>query len=411
MPTWNAKDRRTYQNICHLSERGVLSIMRDMLENKYGKDKVTATPSFVYAFGDIPVALVAHADTVFKLPPDTDKFYYDPDKDVIWNPDGAGADDRAGVFAIILLLKRFKLKPHVIITTGEESGCIGAGKLIAHMPVFTEPLKFMIQLDRRNRQDSVYYDCDNRDFEKFINEFGFKTEWGTFTDISVLGPVWGVAAVNLSIGYEDEHHEIERLHVDWMYETIDKTAKILWYVQDHPEMEGFKYIPAYDSYTFMGHRGYLYDGYGAYGYTWDDELDDWTNMPATGYKPPAGFEHCDWCHKEVPETNVIPVKMEHGLTTLNMCLNCHDKVAHQVVWCKKCGTGYYLNSYRIGQVDIKNYICEDCKKDELLRDSDTVQQSTETLPGQPGTCLYGSPVQSMGGTETVVSGEHRNVNM
>jgi len=405
MGTFSAKDRRTYQNICHLTERGVLSIMRDILERKYGKDKVTATPSFVYAFGEIPIALVAHADTVFKLPPSIEHFYYDSEKDVIWNPEGAGADDRAGIFAIILLLKRFKFKPHVIITTGEESGCIGAGKLIAHMPVFKEPLKFMIQLDRRNRNDAVYYDCDNLEFEKFITPFGFHTEWGTFTDISVLAPVWGVAAVNFSIGYEDEHHEIERLHVDWMYETIEKTAKILQYVEQHPEMEPFKYIPAYDSYTFGTNRyKYYSDGW----YLDDDELDDWY-IP-DGYKPKPGFAHCDWCHREVPETQVIPVKMEHGITPMNMCLSCHDKVAHQVVWCRNCGNGYYLNQHRIKDVDIKNYICEDCK-DGLQQHSKPVQSSDKILSGLSGSDQHGSSVPTVGETKEVVPGQHRVIDL
>ena len=402
MATWNDKDRRTYQNICSLSERGVLSLMRDLLISKYGQDNVTVTPSYVYALGEIPVALVAHADTVFKLTPSIENFYYDPEKEVVWNPDGAGADDRAGVFAIVMLLKRFRLKPHVIITTGEESGCIGAGKLIATMPKYPVDLKFMIQLDRRNRNDAVYYDCDNRDFEDFITQFGFKTEWGTFTDISVLAPVWGFAAVNLSVGYQDEHHEIERLHVDWLYETIDKVAQILYYVQDHKDMDAYKYIPAYDYYyNYMGHHNLIYDD------LYDDDEGSWYTK---NFLPKPGFEHCDWCHKEVPSTQVIPVKMEHGKNELTMCLDCHDKVAHQVVWCKTCGTGYYLNSYRLKEVDIKNYICEDCQN-AVRGNSKPVQSSNSSVTGFTGDTAYGEVVSSLGKTKAVVSPEHRVVNL
>lgn len=406
MPTFNAKDRRAFQNLCHLTERGVLSIMRDLLYQKYDHDKVVATPSFVYAFGDIPVALVAHADTVFKIPPALDTFFYDQERDVIWSPDGLGADDRAGVFAIIQILRRYHLKPHVIITTGEESGCIGAGKLIAHMVTFKEDLKFMIQLDRRNRKDAVYYDCDNEEFEKFITPFGFKTEWGTFTDISVLAPVWGVAAVNFSVGYEDEHHEIERLHVDWLYETIGKVVQILRHVEAHPEMKPFEYVPAYGGYTYgsVFGRPYMYgDG------LWDyyDEFDG-------DYKPsktPPGFRHCDWCHKEVPEQNTIPVRFEHGTTDLDMCLSCHEKAAHQVVWCKQCGKAYYIPEINLKKVNVLDYLCEVCRDRKLNGSSETVQQRPIVLPGCERESTDRRDVQDVESKQGMVLGQRKCINL
>ena len=59
------KERRTFQNICHLTERGVLAMMADFLRTKY--DNVISTPSYILALGSIPVALVAHADTFLLL--------------------------------------------------------------------------------------------------------------------------------------------------------------------------------------------------------------------------------------------------------------------------------------------------------------------------------------------------------
>ena len=43
------KERRTFQNICHLSERGVLAMMADFLRTKY--DNVESTPNWVIAYG------------------------------------------------------------------------------------------------------------------------------------------------------------------------------------------------------------------------------------------------------------------------------------------------------------------------------------------------------------------------
>ena len=373
MATFSAKDRRTYQNICHLSERGVLSLMRDALWKSHGQDKVTVTPAYVYAFGDIPVALVAHADTVFKLPPSIDNFFYDQEKDVIWNPDGAGADDRAGVFAILKLIRKYKFKPHVIITTGEESGCIGASKLIAAMPVFNEDLRFMIQLDRRGHKDAVYYDCDNEEFEKFITQFGFETEWGTLSDISVLAPVWGVAAVNVSVGYEDEHHEIERLHVDWLYETIDKVANILHYVQENvKDVQKYKYIPM--PYVYRWRKGY---GLGS-NYLYDDDDDD-----IIDWSSPQEWEDCWICGEMKKKEELIPIYYRNNPhVSYNMCLQCHSTYADKVIWCKCCNKGYFLSDTEVKKIpDVNNWVCEDCKKhgrDE--KDTGTVQSGTTVQP-------------------------------
>ena len=154
MGSFTNKERAIYENICHLNERSVLAYMKDLLTSKYGKESVIATHAYVVAIGDIPVALVAHADTVFKTVPRLEKFFYDQEADVIWNPDGAGADDRAGIYSISYILRKTKLRPHIIITTGEESGCIGASKLALSMHTFPADLRFMIQLDRRGEKDS-----------------------------------------------------------------------------------------------------------------------------------------------------------------------------------------------------------------------------------------------------------------
>ena len=55
----------------------------------------------------------------------------------------------------------------------------------------------------------------------------FVETWGTFTDISYLCPAWGVAGVNLSVGYEDEHSAIETLHVNAWQATFEKVKNIL----------------------------------------------------------------------------------------------------------------------------------------------------------------------------------------
>ena len=107
------KERRTFEQLCSLRENSVIQMMRQYLKSKY--DNIIVTPSYLVAIGDIPVGLVAHADTVFKSPPKD--FFYDKDKNVMWSPQGLGADDRAGIFAIMKIVSLGQ-RPHIIITTG-----------------------------------------------------------------------------------------------------------------------------------------------------------------------------------------------------------------------------------------------------------------------------------------------------
>ena len=98
----------------------------DVLKNKY--TQVVATKEYVCAVGDIPIALVAHLDTVFEKP--VKDLYYDTRKNVLWSPEGLGADDRAGVYAILHILRNTPLRPSVIFTTDEELGGLGAESLV-----------------------------------------------------------------------------------------------------------------------------------------------------------------------------------------------------------------------------------------------------------------------------------------
>lgn len=193
---------------------------------------------YVIAEGDLPICLCAHMDTVFPKPPKT--FYYDQKKSVLWSPEGVGADDRAGNYAIIELLER-GYRPSIILTDLEEEGGIGADALTKKYPdcPFAD-CRALIQLDRQGNNDAVYYDCNNADFEEKITSYGFKTNWGTFTDISIFGPQWRIAAVNLSVGYYNEHNYIETLNMIELHQTIDRVGNIL---KDCEDWLAYAYIP------------------------------------------------------------------------------------------------------------------------------------------------------------------------
>lgn len=193
---------------------------------------------YIIAEGDLPICLLAHMDTVFKYPPKT--FYYDQEQNVLWSPHGLGADDRAGIIIIMELIER-GYRPHIILTDLEERGGIGAGYLISSYPEcpFKE-CKALIQLDRQGHDDAVYYECGNEDYEKLITSYGFVTEIGSFSDISIIAPQWEIAAVNLSVGYEREHTYTETLNITWMNETINKVE---WMLVECGEWSFYSYIP------------------------------------------------------------------------------------------------------------------------------------------------------------------------
>ena len=222
MKTLNQQELKSIEQFFQLTQPQLLKAMKHYLATKY--DKVIATKEYIIAVGDIPVGLVAHLDTVFKFVPND--IYYDRVKNVMWSPDGLGADDRAGVYSIMQLLKA-GFKPTVILATDEELGCVGELKIAADFPVAPTELKYIIELDRRGSNDCVFYECNNSKFDEYVESFGFVTNFGSFSDISVICPQWKVAGANLSIGYYNEHSVSETLHIGQMYDTIKKVRHML----------------------------------------------------------------------------------------------------------------------------------------------------------------------------------------
>ena len=230
-------------------ENSMFSILEQILSNYYPKESIEKDSEFMLVHGDIPVALVAHIDTVFDAPPY--EFFYDAAENVLWSPQGLGADDRAGIAAILALVSSGH-RPHLIFTDKEERGGIGAQFLIRkhHKSPFKQ-LKYIVQLDRRGKEDCVFYDCDNKKFEQYVESFGFKTNIGSFTDISIICPVWGVAGVNLSVGYVGEHAKTEYLNLSHLQKTIERVNSML---SQAKSAKYFKYIkskfnPYYEYYT------------------------------------------------------------------------------------------------------------------------------------------------------------------
>lgn len=320
MVKFNANDYNLFKKLVSLNQKSLFDIMTSYLRKHYLH--VQSYKHSVVAFGDIPVALVAHLDTVFYTP--ASEIFYDQQQNVVWSPDGLGADDRAGVFAIIKLIKA-GYKPHIILTTDEEQGAIGAKNLVQDYinPPFAS-LKYIIQLDRHGKNDCVFYNCANDLFTMFIEQYGFIEATGSFSDISIICPAWKIAGVNLSVGYVDEHSYSERLYVSALYSTIEKVKKML--DEAHTIEEPFSYIPAKYPNQFMSIQ--------------DTEV------------LLNGEIKCSNCHNIFSDYEMFPVK---GLDkkTKFMCPECVIKKAQ---WCEYCGEAFEINKKTSNEI-----LCYDCR--------------------------------------------------
>lgn len=257
-------------SLFNANTRNVFDMVAAILESS-GKYKVTRDTGNLFLYGEAPKSpflLVAHADTVHARPPHV---LYDKDENVLWSKNGLGADDRAGIAAIIEIVKWAKnkdVRPSVLITDLEERGCIGA-RSAANEISPSEGNRLVIELDRRGRNDMVFYDCDNPDADAYVKKFGFEKNFGSMSDISVLCPAWGVAGVNLSIGYYDEHTFGEHLKLSEWENTVAKVKEMLL---DPPgsKLEFIERdIASY--YLTSKYCGYGYDYYDGY---YDDCYED-----------------------------------------------------------------------------------------------------------------------------------------
>lgn len=235
----------TLRLICRLNPLSLKTQLKDILSKDLHYKKIHEDDEYLYAEGDLPVLLVAHLDTVFKQPPR--HIFYDSDKNVMWSPQGLGADDRAGVYAVLQILIDSGLRPSVLFTLGEETGGTGAYAFCADFPFPAQDLKFIIELDRQGSDEAVFYLCKNQEFIDFIESFSFQTDIGTFTDISIICPQWKIAGVNLSVGYINEHSYIEHLYLDDLNATIKKVINILEIANNAPV---FKYVYPKDYFSF-----------------------------------------------------------------------------------------------------------------------------------------------------------------
>lgn len=317
----NKTDYQLLNKLISFNQESAKNFMYSYLKKYY--PKIIHRKSYLIAEGVTPICLVAHLDTVFN-PTIGDKWlFYDREQGALWCPEGAGFDDRVGLFAIIKLIQK-GFRPHIILCCDEETGGKGARSLTQAFP-HGLPFKcnYFIELDRAGDIDMVFYDCDNREFVEYIKQFDFVERLGSFTDISILCPHFGIAGVNLSIGYENEHSTSEMLFLRPLFDTIKKVGDML----NKKDIPSFKYVPS-----------------------------GWGRLFNFSYTVPGGFK-CDHCQEDYfLEEEMFPVLGIDG----EMKMFCPDCMTYNVAWCKKCNNPYEKISLEEPTVGI----CEKCAEEK-----------------------------------------------
>lgn len=246
-------------DICKMTQKELKAALVSVLKT-FGY-KPVVKDGFIYAEGTVPVLLAAHMDTVHKER--CSIICSSQNGDCIMSPQGIGGDDRCGIFMILETIK--ELRCSVIFTEDEEVGCVGAGKFCKSGIKPGVPLNYIIEFDRKNANDAVFYDCDNPEFEEFVTDkaIGFKTAWGSCSDISDIAPHLGIAAVNLSCGYYNQHTQHEYVIMSEMLKNIERGKQLIRKPCEKP----FEYIEkVYTRYKYGNYGSYYGYGYGSYGY-------------------------------------------------------------------------------------------------------------------------------------------------
>lgn len=154
--------------------------------------------------------------------------YHDSSHDVYFSPDGVGGDDRAGIYGCLHLLKKHRKDVMVLITDGEESGGYGAIEFTENNEFdIMKDCGFIISMDRRGKNDMVYYNAIPDGFDNYIQKYGYRESLGSFSDIKHIAQHSCRAGVNLSIGFYHEHTKNEILKFRESLSTISRIENII----------------------------------------------------------------------------------------------------------------------------------------------------------------------------------------
>lgn len=171
--------------------------------------------------------LVAHMDSVHIHPPG--KIAFDGER--LSAKNGIGADDKAGLVAVLEIIRR-GADVNAIFTADEEIGGRGASAID---PAILKGCCYFVEIDRRGNSDLVSeIGWQAIASDKFIEivtpfalEYGFKETSGMYTDIEDILQKTSVSGLNVSAGYYNPHTVKEFVLLSELQNSIDFVFKLV----------------------------------------------------------------------------------------------------------------------------------------------------------------------------------------
>lgn len=231
------------------------------------EDAVSLPGFYTFIPGEGPLLLVAHVDTVRHQQMKPDELVYSKGVYRTAGKEPLGADDRAGVYAIHRLMDA-TAKPHILLTDGEESGGFGVRRFIEDkvLEPYLDGITLMLEFDRFGADEAVTYSGSLPQYiEDYLESFGWRTGYGSYTDIATLIDSYAIPGVNLSVGYYDQHTGSETLVRDVLEMTIKRALDM---INDPPTEKHQQEARVYSKYGY-GKRD-NYGHYGSGGFMMDD---------------------------------------------------------------------------------------------------------------------------------------------
>lgn len=324
-------------SIFQASEGKLFNSLKKTLEGLYNPaDIITGgeqSNRYLYAKGSMPVLLVAHLDTVHKDLCTNINYEFIKTKEgmvtSLSSPQGIGGDDRCGVILILSLLFRGGIRPSVLFTCGEETGGHGARQFTKDIK--TLDVNCIVEFDRKGKTDVVCYQDDNKELTKTLEKYGFKSSYGSFSDISIIAPHYGISAVNLSSGYYNAHTIKEFVileEMDW----ILKQAYAFLTSTDINKKYQYK-ERVYESFNY-GYRSY-YDLYSSKDVKKSNKIKGFKQLSILNKKTaPSDWAKCDYCGEYYAKKSLI--SLSDGSC---VCEDCAESIKSSLGYknCPCCG--------------------------------------------------------------------------
>jgi len=162
--------------------------------------------------------------------------YYDAVRKVMWSPEGLGADDRAGVWAIWRIFREMYDDPNcpaILFCDYEEKGGQGATEACEILKKQLGDMLCFVEFDRKGVNDAVYYCDEPKKWRKLWRKAGFEDSHGSFSDVAYLGKEFLKCTVNLSVGYINHHTKSEMCNKEYALASVNKVIKAVPTIVDH----------------------------------------------------------------------------------------------------------------------------------------------------------------------------------